>query len=122
MVHVPARPPLSALLSQVLVAFTVEFEETTKFSWPISANTLRVLDQTGIRVRDFPRLTGVSKEANAMAIGFLVRIGCAEVSPDPAAQRGKIIRLTAKGQKAQDKYRRLHGADLAVVRRIGPLP
>ena len=98
---------LSSLLSKALLAFTIDFERESRISLPISANTLRVLDATGVRVRDLPHLTGVSKEANSMATGFLVRHGCAVVEPDPAATRGKVVRLTQKGERAQEKYRRL---------------
>jgi len=101
---------LSALLSQVLLAFTLDFERESRISLPISANTLRVLDDTGVRIRDLPALTGVSKEANAMAVGFLARHGCVVVEPDPSASRGKRVRLTVKGRRAQDKYRRILGA------------
>jgi DNA-binding MarR family transcriptional regulator len=97
---------LSALLSQVLLAFTVDFERASRISLPISANTLRVLDDAGVRVRDLSRLTGVSREANSMAVGFLARHRCAIVHADPSARRGKVVRLTAKGQRAQEKYRR----------------
>ncbi|MGD0943755.1 MAG: MarR family winged helix-turn-helix transcriptional regulator [Acidimicrobiales bacterium] len=100
---------LSALLSQVLLMFTVEFERESRLSLPISANALRVLDETGTRVRDLPRLTGVSKEAIAMSVGFLERLGCVLVEPDPAGARGKVVRLTPKGHKAQEKYRRILG-------------
>jgi DNA-binding MarR family transcriptional regulator len=89
------------------LTFTVDFERESKISLPISANTLRVLDETGVRVRDLPRLTGVSKEANSMSVGFLERHGCVVVEPDPSANRGRVVRLTTKGRKAQDKYRRV---------------
>ena len=105
-----ARLDLSALLSQTLLAFTIDFERQSRISLPISANTLRVLDDQGVRVRDLPVLTGVSKEANAMVVGFLQRHGCVVVESDPAASRGKIIRLTSKGQNGQDKYLRLLAA------------
>jgi DNA-binding MarR family transcriptional regulator len=101
---------VSVLLSQVLLAFTIDFERQSRISLPISATTLRVLDREGTRVRDLPRLTGVSREANAMCIGFLVRHGCAVVGADPAAGRGKVVRPTAKGHRAQDKYRRILAA------------
>ncbi len=91
------RPDLSVLLSRVLLGFTLDFEAESGISLPVSANTLRVLDDSGVRVRDLPRLTGVSKEANAMVTGFLDRRGCAEVVADPSASRGKVVRLTAKG-------------------------
>ncbi len=42
-----------------------------------------------------------------MALGFLERHECAVPEPDPSGGRGKVIRLTPKGQKAQAKYRRV---------------
>jgi DNA-binding MarR family transcriptional regulator len=101
-------PPadLAALLSGVLLAFTVDFEAESRISLPISANTLRVLDAAGVRVRDLPRVTGVSKEANTMCVGWLERHGCVVSVPEPGALRGKLVRLTEKGSRAQAKYRR----------------
>jgi DNA-binding MarR family transcriptional regulator len=104
---VPGRGSLSPLLSGVLLAFTVDFEADARISLPISANTLRVLDVAGTRPGDLPRLTGVSREGNAMCVGWLERHGCVEAVPDTTARRGKLIRLTPKGEKAQQKYRRL---------------
>jgi hypothetical protein len=103
-------PDLSVLLSGLLFAFTVDFEAASRICLPISANTLRVLDHDGVRNRDLPRLTGVSKEANAMCAGWLQRHGCAETAPDPNASRGQVLRLTGKGQAAQDKYWRILAA------------
>ena len=103
----PGGGSLSPLLSGVLLAFTVDFEAGARISLPISANTLRVLDVSGTRPRDLPRLTGVSPEGNAMCTGWLERHGCAMAAPDTTARRGKVIRLTPKGEKAQQKYRRL---------------
>jgi len=100
------RPDLSVLIARVLLTFTLDFEAESRISLPISANTLRVLDTTGVRVRDLPVRTGVSKEANAMAVGFLERHGCVEVVADPRTTRGKVVRLTTKGQGAQAKYGR----------------
>jgi len=70
---IASRLDLSVLLSQVLLAFTIDFERESNVSLPISANALRVLDEKGVRVRDLPRLTGVSKEAISMSVGFLQR-------------------------------------------------
>ena len=44
-----------------------------------------------------------------MSVGFLARHGCVLVEPDPTARRGKLVRLTPKGLKAQEKYHRLLG-------------
>jgi hypothetical protein len=76
---------LSQLLAGVLLAFTIDFERASRICLPISANTLRVLQPSGVRIRDLPRLTGVSKEGNAMCAGWLERHGCSVTEPDPAA-------------------------------------
>ena len=76
------------VLSQVLLAFTLDFERESAVSLAIAANALRVLTAGGIRIRELPYLTGVSKEALSMAAGILTRLSCAETGPDPAASRG----------------------------------
>ena len=63
--------PLSALLSRALLAFAIEFERESDLSLAISAIVLRVLNENGAPVRDLPILTGVSKQAISMALGFL---------------------------------------------------
>jgi len=71
--------PLPTLMSRVLLAFAMEYERESDWSPAIGANILRVLDPEGVRVRDIPRLSGVSKEAVAMAFGILQqgsRCGC----------------------------------------------
>jgi DNA-binding MarR family transcriptional regulator len=110
--------PLPALLARPLVAFALEFERESALSLAIVANVLRVLEDTGIRVRDLPRLSGVSKEAISMATGFLEKRRYAIEEPDPSASRGKVIRLTAKGRMAQLTGRELleRGESLWVTR------
>jgi hypothetical protein len=102
---------LSALLSGVLLCFTLDFEAEARIAMAIGANTLRVLrpapEDNPVRVRDLPRLTGVSKEANAMCTGWLERHGCAEVVADPSGGRAKVALLTAKGRGGQAKHQRL---------------
>jgi len=101
---------LSALLAQVLLHFALDYEKMAALSLTIAANTLRVLDDDGVPVRDLPRLTGVSKEANAMALGFLSRRECVVMEQDEAGGRGKRVRLTPKGKSSQGKYYRLLAA------------
>jgi DNA-binding MarR family transcriptional regulator len=103
------RLPLSALLSRVLLAFALEFERESDLSLAIGANVVRVLDEKGVRVRDLPLLTGVSKEAIAMATGVLQKRGVAVVEPDQSSSRVKVARLTAKGREAQAACHRLLG-------------
>jgi DNA-binding MarR family transcriptional regulator len=81
----------------------------SRIALAISANTLRVLGDSGTRLRDLTRLSGVSAEATAMCAGWLERHGCAVTEPDRTASRGKVLRLTPKGHKAQQKYHRLLG-------------
>jgi len=101
---------LSVLLARVLLAFTLDFERESPVSLAVAANALRVLTDDGVRVRDLPGLTGVSKEALSMAVGVLARRGYAVVQPDQAAGRGKLVWLTPKGRSAQDDSGRLLGA------------
>lgn len=93
--------PLAALLARPLVAFALDFERELVLSLAIVADVLRVLGDTGVRVRDLPKLSGVSKEAISMATGFLEKRRYAIAEPDPTASRGQVVRLTAKGRMAQ---------------------
>jgi DNA-binding MarR family transcriptional regulator len=99
------HPDLPALLSKVLLAFTIEFERESDLSLAICANAIRLLGEAGIPIRDLPLLSGVSKEAIKVAIGFLEKRRFVTVGPDPTSARTKVARLTPKGQAAQDAYR-----------------
>jgi DNA-binding MarR family transcriptional regulator len=105
-----SRLPLSAFLSRCLLAFAIEFERESDLSLAISANVARVLDETGVRVRDLPLLTGVSKEAISVALGFLQKRHAVVVEPDQAGSRVKVARLTPKGREAQTAYHQLLGS------------
>jgi DNA-binding MarR family transcriptional regulator len=113
---------LSVLLARTLLGFTLEFERASKLSLPACANGLRVLGEDATRVRDLPRLTGVSKEGLAMLVGFLARAGLATVGRDPSAPRGQAVSLTPKGLAAkrasgrlavdiEERWRRRFGGD-----------
>ncbi|HEY1827200.1 MAG TPA: hypothetical protein VGF87_04230 [Acidimicrobiales bacterium] len=88
---------LSVLLSRVLHSFALDVEWASKRSLAMCSNTLRVLDEDGIRLRDLPRLTGVSKEANTMMTNYFVRSREAALEPDPTASRGQVLKLTPDG-------------------------
>jgi len=117
---------LSVLLSRVLLAFTLDYEDAAdwepeyRLSLTIGANVLRVLDAVGVRLRDLPALAGVSKEAISMSLGLLTRGGLAETEPDPAGTRGQAVRLTPGGLRAQhDSQRRLADIEAAWADRFG---
>jgi DNA-binding MarR family transcriptional regulator len=98
--------PLPVLLSQLLLAFTIEFDRESRAPLKLCANTLRVLGERPIPVGDIPRLTGGSPETSG--IGWQIKPYIV-VEPDPTAGRGKVVRLTPLGLKAQRTYRELVG-------------
>ncbi len=100
-----ARAPadLPALLSRVLLAFAIEFEQESPVSLAIGANVLRVLDEHGVRVRDLPGLSGVSREGISMAMGILATRGLAVTGPAPDGGPARVARLTPRGRSAQNK-------------------
>jgi len=97
---------LPELLARVLVAFAQEFENVSKLSLALCADALRVITENGVRVRDLPVLTGVSKEAIAMALGFIGKRGLA-VEEQEGAGTARVVKLTPKGRVAQLAYQRL---------------
>lgn len=109
--EVPAAEPveelsLPELLARVLVAFAIEFEEVSKLSLALCADVLRVVNEKGVRVRDLPVLSGVSKEAIAMALGFMKKLALCQEAQE-AAGKARVVKLTPKGRAAQLAYRRL---------------
>ena len=96
--------PLPWLLARVLLALAIEFERESAVSLAVAANLLRVLDERGVRVADLPALSGVSKEAHAMATGFCAKQGLIVVAPDSGGGRFKVARLTESGLQARDDY------------------
>lgn len=98
---------LPALLAKVLLAFVIDYERESELSLALCANILRVLSDEGVRVRDLPRLSGVSSEAIKMGLGFLGKGAYVAIEAENPSSRTKLIRLTAKGVLAQDAYRKL---------------
>jgi hypothetical protein len=101
---------LVELLARVLVAFALEFEDVSKLSLALCADVLRVMDEKGVRVRDLPALSGVSKEAIAMALGFMKKRGLC-VEEQEGAGKARVVKLTARGRSALETF----GLNLAGV-------
>jgi DNA-binding MarR family transcriptional regulator len=96
---------LPSLLSRVLLAFAIDFErESSACSLAISSNVLRILDEKGVRVRDLPLLSGVSKESINMALGILKKTRLAVVASDQDGGRTKFAGLTPKGLRVQEAH------------------
>jgi hypothetical protein len=90
---------LAGLLGQALTSLTVAHERGSRVSAPLGANFLRVIDGNVTRIADLPALAGVSKEAVAMATGYLTRHKLAEPGPR------RSVTLTAAGHRALGDYR-----------------
>jgi DNA-binding MarR family transcriptional regulator len=94
---------LSAWLSQVLLAYTLDYERESRFALAVGANVLRILTGPGVPLRELPRLAAVSREAASVSVTFLDRNGYLTLSPDPL-RRGKQAQLTPKGLAAQRRH------------------
>jgi DNA-binding MarR family transcriptional regulator len=107
----PEGPPgtLAALLANVLLAFTLDFERDVNLSLAIGANVLRLLGEEPVRVRDLPRRAAVSKEAIAMALRFLDRRGDVRIATESAGGRVKVVALTPEGLKLRSSYEKRLG-------------
>jgi hypothetical protein len=97
--------PLPRLLNRVLLAFTLEFEERTALPLALTANVLRVLGQDGVRVRELPALTGVSKEAVEISLKLLRKGRGAALAADPDGKRVRAMRITERGAIGQERHR-----------------
>lgn len=107
--------PLSALLSQALTAFTMEFErEVAKAGHPdislaMGSNVMRFLGEEGLRIGHIAERAGVSKQAISQQVSYLEKQGYVVVEPDPADSRAKVVRLTERGRQSQQVCRPLFG-------------
>jgi DNA-binding transcriptional ArsR family regulator len=94
--------PLTALLTQALLAYTIDFEGGSELSLALGENLVQVLEVDAIDVRDFPLAAGVPKEAISMALTFLTKNGYVTVEE-------RRVRLTPRGREAREALRRRHG-------------
>lgn len=113
----PAQLGLPALVSKVLLALALDFEQRSDLELgiytadhvsrlAITANFLRAVDGPGVRVSQLPARTGVAKMAIDNWLGSLDGHGYLAIGPDPAGTRFKVATLTVKGQRARERYPR----------------
>jgi DNA-binding MarR family transcriptional regulator len=113
--------PLAVLLARVLLAFAVEFEQEWPLSLAICANILRIVEPEGTLVYKIPALSGVSKSASTMALGFLEKRGFAQMLSQKPNRLGRIVLLTAAGTQVQaDSPQRLRMLEERWRGRTGP--
>jgi hypothetical protein len=93
--------PLPVLLSRVLLAFALDFERESQTPISLCANAIRVLSDDPIAETEVPKRTGCSEET--AGIGWQLKPYII-VERDPARGRGKFVRLSEAGVKAQREY------------------
>ena len=94
-----AELPLYALVSQALVAFTIDYEAAGKGVLPVVANTLRLVPDEGVPLASLPMTFGLSGNGKSL----LERHHIATVERDSATGR-KVVRLTDVGREERDGY------------------
>lgn len=100
----PDQLPLSSLLAKPLLALAIDYESGSPVSLAIAADVLRLVPDQGLRLKDLPALSGVSKESIAMAMTFLKARGMAIEAPESPGSRFRAITLTDLGRIARDEY------------------
>lgn len=92
--------PVTALLSQALVAFTIDYEATPM--WPLSSTTLvvRHLRPEPMPMDDAPPGHGITGQGKSL----LERHGIARALPDPADSRRKLVQLTERGAVIRGRH------------------
>jgi hypothetical protein len=94
--------PITALLSQLLVAFAIAYE--ARPMWPLSSTTLVVchLRDEPMPLDEVPGKHGITGNGKSL----LERHGVCVVAPDPANPRRKLVRLTGRGSTILSGHRR----------------
>jgi DNA-binding MarR family transcriptional regulator len=98
------KPVLPELLARVLLAFAAEFDSQSAASLSSVANVLRVTPDSGIRVRDLPRLTWLAPSGVADALRELKYARLGSVKADPSGSRSKVLMITLQARLARDGY------------------
>ncbi|MGA2963627.1 MAG: MarR family winged helix-turn-helix transcriptional regulator [Candidatus Korobacteraceae bacterium] len=96
--------PLPVLLSRVLLAFALDFERDSGTPISLCANAIRILSDKPIPEAEISKRTGCSNETSG--IGWQLKPYII-VERDAARGRGKFVRLSEAGMKAQHRYHRL---------------
>jgi DNA-binding MarR family transcriptional regulator len=107
--------PLTALLSKVLLALALDFDDHSDLSLdiytstvgsrlPVCANVLRLIGDDGVAVVKIPELSGVAKMAIDNWVGSLGKHGYLKVATESDGRPRRVARLTAKGVRARDAY------------------
>jgi DNA-binding MarR family transcriptional regulator len=97
---------LTALTSEALMAFTIDYEGSGGLSLAYVADLLRHIGDEGVDIQLRPaRGAGATGELPVhWAFATLTRHWYAAVEPEPTARRRGTLRLTEKGRQVRDAY------------------
>ena len=108
-----ARVPLVALLTRGEAFFIAEFDrrirgsEFCALSLAHSRNVLRHLGEGPMRASELVERCDVSKQAISQQIAHLAANDYVALDADPRDARARLVRLTTKGERAQQLVRGL---------------
>jgi hypothetical protein len=110
--------PITALLSQALVAFTIDYED--RFPWPL-ANTATILCHIGKQPRplaDLPAGHGITGQGKSLLERHLI----VNVTPDPDDSPKKLVSLSDRGELVLANHpKRLEAVEQEWSERYGEL-
>lgn len=100
------RLPLPGLLEMASEAMFSEFRANLIEAGygdvrPTHGCVFRFVREEGMRLTELASLAGMTKQSIGEIVDDLAALGYLERFPDPDDKRAKLIRLTAKGEKAQ---------------------
>jgi hypothetical protein len=92
--------PLSALLSQALVAFAADFEELWIGGLHLAATVLRLLPDEGLPISELPMLSRLKGDGKSV----LERHGYIEIRRHADEPKARVAVPTARGRNTRDQY------------------
>jgi hypothetical protein len=117
----PARElALPELLTKALIAFASEFDSKSAAPLIVCANLLRVTPDSGVRMRDLPRLTGLAAMGVDDGLRLLKYARLGAVRADPSGGRSRFLMIATHARLARDGYVGLaHGLENDWKKRYG---
>lgn len=111
-------PPLSALLSQVLISLSVAYERAGAGKEPVPglevwSNLLRCVDDEGLTEGELPEVTRLSKRAVRSRVGNAIRRGWLRVERGKPGTKNAHLRPTDQGHEVRQAWPELSAGAVA---------
>src|SRR5436853_1501323 len=102
-IHIPLTALLDLAFEAMLAEFRSEIEQSELDGLRITRGCVfRYVRGTGMRLTEIAERANVTKQSAGEIVDDLVELGYVERVPDPADRRAKLVRLTGRGEKAQE--------------------